>query len=706
MDSKENQGGSPSSSLNTSRNRFWSNNIRILGLIITGIAIVLSLAGIEPWYAALQQTCDALQPSFSTTFCATYIISWEILFGAAFFVTAILLFWYRADTIMTVVLAGTMVTIGTIGPGMTDMLIRTNHNPFLLYSIWIARALASTCTLLLFYLLPNGKFTPKWTQLLAVIWIFLNIIWMFDLKLPANPINGEVWRSNFIASLSVDLLAYGSGLYAQIYRRTHASRDQRDLMNWIAFGMTFAFVGGVIYFFSHFLPQFYGFASSMYILLRTPLPVILFIGLLICLAIAARRHDLWQLGFIVNRTFVYTAIFVIIIAISSIAIGIITTMFPNNTTREFDFVIFGIVGMSFQSLRAYVQRIINRLMYGETEEPLTVIQSLSQVLGATLNLNQVLPSITQTIYRTMKFPYVAISLRQGDQFVIAESQGRNVGMFKSFPLIWQGEQIGELHISPRGQDERFTDLENNVIKELARQAGAAVQAVRITSQLDCAREQSVIQLEEERQRIQREIHDALTKLPAVMLKLDNIRKKHRSQLYNIDMELLEVRSHIKDVTTELRHLIYGLVSPHIPLGLLGAVRSHVGLLLDRMHSDEDQDPNNISITLDLPDTLPPMPAKIEVSAFRIVQTALDNVIKHAQARTCSVRIEATQDLHLTITDDGIGLPQEYLMGIGIASMAERAYALGGMFQVTTLPQRGTQIHVQIPLLHLKHSAGA
>jgi hypothetical protein len=197
-----------SSLLNTVRRWPWTKVVRVLGLSITGIAIALSVAGIEPWYNTLRDKplldgCRDLHPDFSASFCATYIISWEILFAVAFFITATLLFWYRSDTVMAIVLAGTMVAVGTIGPGMTDRLIKTTPHTLLIYPIWFARAMASTCTLLLFYLLPDGKFIPSWTRITTIIWIFINIIWLFDPKLPASPIDGTAWRNNFAISLAV-----------------------------------------------------------------------------------------------------------------------------------------------------------------------------------------------------------------------------------------------------------------------------------------------------------------------------------------------------------------------------------------------------------------------------------------------------------------------------------------------------------------------
>ena len=71
----------------------------------------------------------------------------------------------------------------------------------------------------------------------------------------------------------------------------------------------------------------------------------------------------------------------------------------------------------------------------------------------------------------------------------------------------------------------------------------------------------------------------------------------------------------------------------------------------------------VRITVDAPPTLPEIPAAIEVAAFRVVQEALNNVIRHAQARHCAISIAAGSGLHIRIEDDGVWLPQETRSGV-------------------------------------------
>jgi signal transduction histidine kinase len=105
------------------------------------------------------------------------------------------------------------------------------------------------------------------------------------------------------------------------------------------------------------------------------------------------------------------------------------------------------------------------------------------------------------------------------------------------------------------------------------------------------------------------------------------------------------------------------------------------------------------ITLHLPAQLPPLNAAVEVAAYRIVQTALDNVTKHAQATTCHARLTLTSgDLNIEIVDDGIGIAEKVRAGVGLTSMRERAEELGGTFAITPVPPHGTHLSVSLPLL--------
>lgn len=104
------------------------------------------------------------------------------------------------------------------------------------------------------------------------------------------------------------------------------------------------------------------------------------------------------------------------------------------------------------------------------------------------------------------------------------------------------------------------------------------------------------------------------------------------------------------------------------------------------------------IRLDSPKDLPPLPAAVEVAAYRITQEALANFVRHSQGAICRVSISTTDHaLQVEVCDDGQGLPKEVQPGVGLNSMRERAAELGGTCVIAAMPQGGTRVLASLPL---------
>jgi two-component system NarL family sensor kinase len=93
-----------------------------------------------------------------------------------------------------------------------------------------------------------------------------------------------------------------------------------------------------------------------------------------------------------------------------------------------------------------------------------------------------------------------------------------------------------------------------------------------------------------------------------------------------------------------------------------------------------------------------LPKAVEPGAYLVVLEALNNVIRHANAEHCEVSVTlASGELILRVVDDGVGLNQPYVSGIGITSMRSRIQALGGMFALGAAPAGGTLLQARIPV---------
>jgi signal transduction histidine kinase len=137
-------------------------------------------------------------------------------------------------------------------------------------------------------------------------------------------------------------------------------------------------------------------------------------------------------------------------------------------------------------------------------------------------------------------------------------------------------------------------------------------------------------------------------------------------------------------------LVYDLRPPALDdLGLVEALRR----LAERYGSEGEQ----LRVLVEAPEDLPDLPAAVEVAVYRIIQEALTNVARHAQAHSCVVRLALDEEVGLEIIDDGVGIPKERGAGVGLTSMHERASELGGSCIVEPVPKGGTQVLVRLPL---------
>jgi signal transduction histidine kinase len=220
----------------------------------------------------------------------------------------------------------------------------------------------------------------------------------------------------------------------------------------------------------------------------------------------------------------------------------------------------------------------------------------------------------------------------------------------------------------------------------------ADEQVLLNRELQRSRQKIVTAREEERRRLRRDLHDGLgPTLAAQMFRIGVVQSVLLKNPQSAAEILETLQAEIEGTLTHIRQLVYELRPPQLDqLGLSGAVSDFVLQL---------NGGGGGLITLHLPAQLPPLNAAVEVAAYRIVQTALDNVTRHAQATTCDARLTLTDShLQIEIIDNGIGIAEKYRAGVGLTSMRERAEELGGTFAITPTHPHGTRLSVSLPLL--------
>ena len=505
------------------------------------------------------------------------------------------------------------------------------------------------------------------------------------------------WTSAVVGE--VLLLTSSLAALFSLFVRLHRARgDERQQLKWFLYatvpaGLCFSFV-----------LLSYSVFDFTYLVFGTPLEPfgqneqeISYVGVFALLFvpvftyIAILKYRLYYIDVVINRTLVYGALTACVAGIYVLAVVALGALFQAQGHLAVSLSATGLVAVLFQPLRSRLQRGVNRLMYGERDDPYAVTSRLGRRLEATLAPESVLPTIAETIAQALKLPYAAILLKEGEGFRTAAAYGSPRGEPETLPLVYQREELGRLVLSPRAPGEGFSESDRSLLEDLARQAEVAVHAVRLTTDLQHSRERLVATREEERRRLRRDLHDGLgAQLAGLNVQAGALRRLIPTDPDAADELVVELREELRSAIADIRRLVYDLRPPALDdLGLLEALRR----LAERYGSEDDQ----LRVLVEAPEDIPDLPAAVEVAVYRITQEALTNVARHARAQTCVVRLVVNDDVTLEIVDDGVGIYAERSAGVGLSSMRERASELGGSCVVEPVPKGGTQVLVRLPL---------
>lgn len=412
------------------------------------------------------------------------------------------------------------------------------------------------------------------------------------------------------------------------------------------------------------------------------------LGIAVSVAIAILRHRLYDIDLVINRTLVYGALTACVMAVYLLVVVGLGAVFQTSGNLSLSLLGVGVVTLVVQPIRERLQRAVNRWLYGERDDAYAVLSRLGQRLEGTLAPEAILPNIVETIKDALKLPMVRIDV--DSEPLSTELLTDKVSLF-TFPLLYQSELVGRLIVSPRVGETTLSAADRRLLEDVARQAGVAVYAARLTADLQHSRERLVTTREEERRRLRRDLHDGLgSQFAALHLRADTLRTLIQNNPQAAEAMAVELRDEIRAAVADIRRLVYELRPPALDeLGLAGAMRA---LASQRTSA------NGLQVLIDAPEPLPPLPAAVEVAAYRIAQEALTNVVRHAQAHTCHIRLALADDLRLEIKDDGVGLPPQTQIGVGLRSMRERAAELGGTCVAETARDGGAWVLASLPLV--------
>jgi len=649
----------------------------------------------------------------SITAFAVYWTSVNLLFALTYFVVATLIFWRKSDDWMALFASFSLVAFGASFTAIPNALAVVHPAWSLAVTLVSEDVLGFPSLIVFFFLFPTGRYVPRWTRWVAVSVAPLFVLGTF---FPDSLFNISNWPIPLF--FLGPLLLFGSLVFAQVYRYRHISTPvERQQTKWVVFGAVIALLGLLLL--GSLVLRLLVLLQSLDLLISVVLVTSIYLLLLLIplsLAIAILRYRLWDIDVIIQRTLVYAALSACVIGLYVLVVVGLGSLLKAQDNILLSLLVTGFIAVLFQPLRQRLQQAVNRLLYGERDDPYVVLARLSSRLEATLLPETVLPTIVETVAQALKLPYVAITLlasqypltatavRTAGALVeagaevpdIVASYGRPTPETMRVPLVYQAEPIGYLLLAARA-GETFGKTDARLLADLARQAGAAVYAVRLTTSLQHlteslqqAREHLVTTREEERRRLRRDLHDGLgPTLASLTFKVDAARNLLTRDSERADMLLVGVRQQAQEAIIEIRRLVYNLRPPALDeLGLLLALREQVALYQHQ----------GLEVAFDTPGTLPHLPAAVEVAVYRIVQEALTNVARHAKAQHCLLRLDIDAEaVHLEIGDDGKGVPAGHRIGVGLHTMHERASELGGTCTITEGSSGGTTIRVRVPL---------
>ncbi len=690
----------------------WLGVARVAWVVVAAAELVVFAASVPAYWLQLNTLCtepsrqdcnftqltpvmhDAVERLGLTVGAyATYTLAIHVAASLTLLTVGVLVFWRGPQGWYGLFVSLLLVTFGTIGPSavLTDAF--EGAYPELAGTFGVLSWFVFPGLGLFLVTFPDGRFVPRWSVIVVLFWIVQAVFFGAIDALPPPLFAAEL------------LLIWGSTLAVQVYRyRRVSDATQRQQTKWVLFG----FALGVSTIIVEVLLNvaFPGYAARGSQLLEGTWVALLFTPIPLSIGIAILKYRLWDIDPIINRTLVYGALTIAVVGIYVFVVGYLGAVFRTGGNLPISLVATGIVAVLFTPLRDRLQRTINRVMYGERDDPYAALSRLGQRLETTLAPDAVLPTAVRTVSEALKSPYVAVELRRGGDYEVVAATGEPTQHTLRLPLVYGGETVGQMVLGLRPGEDDFSAADRRLLDDLARQIGVAVHATRLTDEalrlsadLQRSRERLVTAREEERRRLRRDLHDGLgPQLASLTMKAEAARDLLGPAPERSDALLEEIMAQAQEAVADVRRLVYGLRPPALDaLGLVEAIRSHAA------------NQNGLRVELRTPEngSLPPLPAAVEVAAYMISQEALNNAVRHASADGCEIRLSFEDGLlELEVTDDGKGIGEEPQAGVGLHSMRERAEELGGTFVVGPGPSGGTRTTARLPFAYRETGAEA
>jgi signal transduction histidine kinase len=418
------------------------------------------------------------------------------------------------------------------------------------------------------------------------------------------------------------------------------------------------------------------------------------LAVVISIAIAVLQFHLYDVRLVIRRAVVYggltialTALFVGVYfaVLAALSGGVVAARY-----RWVAVVVATGAVLAAEPVRRRIQMRLERRFLGERGDPLRVLARLHATLSnGDEDENTVYATITRTVTDAVRSPSVALALHRERQIETVSVTGTERDAALVLPLVYRGERMGEMRVSARTPGEPYGRVDRALLDQLANETSALVYALRRDTELQSTRRQALETVAEERARLGRDLHDGIAPLLAGAGLTAEALRKGMTPGTSDEQDAQRLAARLRNAATEIRRLAHDLQPAPVEDRRLEAA------LTDYIATLDAPEMTRIRLRAELAGSLP---AAAEQGAYLVALEALNNVVRHAHAKQCEVTVTlASGELVLRVVDDGVGLGQPYVSGIGITSMRSRVQALGGTFDLGPAPDGGTLLQARIPV---------
>jgi signal transduction histidine kinase len=425
-----------------------------------------------------------------------------------------------------------------------------------------------------------------------------------------------------------------------------------------------------------------------------------FLFLPVSVGLAVLRYRLYDLDVVVRKTLLYGLLVAIATAVYVVVVVGVGTLLG----RESPFLTMlaaVIVALGFQPARTRLARVADRLVYGRRATPYEVLTEFSERMGASYATEDVLPRMAQVLGEGTGAEVARIWLLVGGTFRpeaawpadapaafpisaragVLEVSGETVTEVRD-----RGDLLGALSVRMPASDPMSPSKEK-LVQDLAAQAGLVLRNVRLVEDLRASRQRLVAAQDEERRRIERDIHDgAQQQLVALTVKARLARQLTEREPAKAAQLLGQIEAETQTALEDLRDLARGIYPPLLAdAGLLAA-----------LEAQSRKAPVQVIVE---GERIGRYPADVEATVYFCALEALQNVAKYADADRTVIRLaQSNGNLSFEVVDDGRGFDADAVAsGSGLQGMADRLAAVGGSLEVRSAPGRGTTVAGRVPV---------